>query len=44
VADENGPRYVARSIPSVDGKPGSPHYNPFGSLRMTSIKDIAEEN
>jgi hypothetical protein len=44
VADEHGPRYVAHSIPNDEYKAGSPHHNPFGSLRMTSFKDIAEGN
>jgi hypothetical protein len=44
VADEFGPRYVARAVASDDRYLGTPMYNPFGSLRMTSIKEIAEGN
>jgi hypothetical protein len=44
VADELGPRYVAQTIPGDEYKVGSPMHNPFGSLRMTSFKEIAAGN
>lgn len=44
VVDEHGPRYIAKSIPGTEYQVGSPVHNPFGSLRMTSFKDIAKGN
>lgn len=44
VADENGPRFqvVATSGDRFDA--GSPMHNPFGRLKLVSVKDIAEAN
>jgi len=44
VADEFGPQYVTQAIPSDQRHAGSPLHNPYGSLRLKSVKDIAEEN
>lgn len=44
IADLDGPRFQAFAI---DGEPrmqGSPMYNPFGRLKLVSVKDIAGTN
>jgi hypothetical protein len=45
LADETGPRFQALAASGSDRfGPGSPMYNPFGRLKLVSIKDIAESN
>jgi hypothetical protein len=44
LADEQRLRFRAATTPSDERTAGSPMYNPFGRLRLTSLKDIAEEN
>jgi hypothetical protein len=45
LADLEGPRYQAFFDPSVGaGPPGSPLHNPFGRLKLVSMKDVAEKN
>jgi hypothetical protein len=44
IADENGPRFQARTQDSPAERTGSPMYNPFGRLKLVSMRDIAEAN
>jgi hypothetical protein len=44
LADLNGPRFVARLQESPAEMAGSPMFNPFGRLRLMSMRDIAETN
>jgi hypothetical protein len=43
IADLNGPRFLAVSQESA-GPVGSPMHNPFGRLKLVSLRDIAETN
>src|SRR2546421_9847061 len=42
IADLKGPRFQAFTQPSAEGRMGSPMYNPFGRLKLVSMRDIAE--
>ena len=44
VADENGPRFQAFVEESPEELAGSPLHNPFGRLKLVSLRDIAETN
>jgi hypothetical protein len=44
LADEHGPRYQAVATSDDERSAGSPMHNPFGRLRLKSMKDIAEGN
>jgi hypothetical protein len=44
VADEAGPRYRAESASDDEFADSSPMHNPFGRLRLVSVRDIAERN
>ncbi len=44
IADLSGPRFQAFTQDSPDDLAGSPMHNPFGRLRLVSIRDIAEAN
>jgi len=44
LADEEGPRYQAVATTRNDVPAEHPMYNPFGYLKLVSIKDIAERN
>lgn len=44
ICDENGPRFQTASTIADERTVGSPMHNPFGRLRLTGIKDIAEGN
>jgi hypothetical protein len=44
LADLNGPRFQAFAQESAEGPVGSPIYNPFGRLKLVSMRDIAEAN
>jgi hypothetical protein len=44
LADLSGPRFKAVAQPSPPDRPGSPMHNPFGRLKLVSMKDIAETN
>ena len=44
LADLNGPRYQALVQDSPDDVAGSPMHNPFGRLKLVSVRDIAEAN
>lgn len=44
IADLDGPRFQAVAEPASDERPGSPIYNPFGRLKLVSMRDIAEKN
>lgn len=44
LADEAGPRFQAVAASSDRFDIGSPMYNPFGRLKLVSVKDIAERN
>jgi len=44
LCDEHGPRYQAAATSGHEFPPGSPLHNPFGRLRLTSFKDVAEGN
>jgi len=44
LADLNGPRFVARLQESPAERAGSVMFNPFGRLRLMSMRDIAETN
>lgn len=44
IADLDGPRFKTNFLDS-DGKlTGSPMHNPFGRLKLVSLRDIAEKN
>ena len=44
LADLNGPRFQAFTQDSAEGPVGSPIHNPFGRLKLVSMRDIAETN
>jgi hypothetical protein len=44
LADLTGPRFRASKLASPEDRPGSPVYNPFGRLKLVSMRDIAENN
>jgi len=44
LCDEHGPRFQAAAIDADERTAGTPMHNPFGRLRLTSLKDIAEGN
>jgi hypothetical protein len=44
LADLNGPRFQAFTQDSAEGLAGSPLRNPFGRLKLVSLRDIAETN
>jgi hypothetical protein len=44
LADLNGVRFQVRTQDSPEGMTGSPMYNPFGRLKLVSMRDIAETN
>jgi hypothetical protein len=44
LADEAGPRFQAEATSSDKFDADSPMYNPFGRLRLVSMKDIADRN
>jgi hypothetical protein len=44
LADENGPLFKAVAAESDEFGAESPLHNPFGRLRLVSMKEIAEGN
>jgi hypothetical protein len=44
LADLDGPRFQAFTHDSTDVPAGSPMHNPFGRLKLVSMRDIAEAN
>jgi hypothetical protein len=44
LADLNGPRFQAFVRASAEERVGSPMHNPFGRLKLVSMRDIAETN
>jgi hypothetical protein len=44
LADLNGPRFQVFTTDSAEMPPGSPLHNPFGRLKLVSVRDIAETN
>lgn len=44
LADLNGPRFQAFAEDRTEVPAGSPMHNPFGCLRLVSMRDIAETN
>jgi hypothetical protein len=44
IADLSGPRFQAFAQQSAAELRGSPMYNPFGRLKLVSLRDIAENN
>ena len=44
IADLDGPRFRAIKQQCEEKHPGSPMYNPFGRLKLVSMRDIAETN
>ena len=44
LADLNGPRFQVFTQDSAAGLVGSPMHNPFGRLKLVSMRDIAESN
>jgi hypothetical protein len=44
IADLDGPKFQAFFQESTDMPAGSPMHNPFGRLKLVSVKDIAETN
>ena len=44
IADLDGPKFQAFVHHSADMPEGSPMHNPFGRLKLVSVKDIAETN
>jgi hypothetical protein len=44
LADLNGPRFRAVTQDSPGDLVGSPLHNPFGRLKLVSMRDIAETN
>jgi hypothetical protein len=44
LADLDGPRFQAHKIDSPPQFAGSPMHNPFGRLKLVSLRDIAETN
>ena len=43
-ADLDGPRFQAFTQDSAEELAGSPMHNPFGRLKLVSMRDIAETN
>jgi hypothetical protein len=44
IADLSGPRFQAFTQDSEGSLVGSPMHNPFGRLKLVSMRDIAETN
>jgi hypothetical protein len=44
LADLSGPRFQAFTLESTEKLAGSPLHNPYGSLKLVSMRDIAENN
>jgi len=44
IADLEGPRFQVFTQNAADGRQDSPLHNPFGRLKLVSIRDIAESN
>jgi hypothetical protein len=44
IADEKGPRFRTSALPGDQKMAGGPVYNPFGRLKLVSLRDIAETN
>lgn len=44
LGDLDGPRFQAFTQESAEGRAGSPMHNPFGRLKLVSMRDIAETN
>ncbi|MCI0376892.1 MAG: hypothetical protein L0215_04755 [Gemmataceae bacterium] len=44
IADLGGPRFQAFTQKSTDMPAGSPLHNPFGRLKLVSLRDIAQSN
>lgn len=44
IADQHGPRFQVEAAAGDDFGAGSPMHNPFGRLRLVSMKEIAEGN
>src|ERR1700716_3334790 len=44
IADLEGPRFQAFTQDSAEGNVESPMHNPFGRLKLVSMRDIAETN
>jgi hypothetical protein len=44
LADLGGPRFQAFTQDGEAGLAGSPMHNPFGRLKLVSLRDIAEGN
>src|SRR5204863_2255888 len=44
IADLAGPRFQAFTQDSPEERAGSPMHNPFGRLKLVSMRDIAETN
>jgi len=44
IADLNGPRFQVFQQADAEDRAGSPMYNPFGRLKLVSMRDIAERN
>jgi hypothetical protein len=44
IADLGGPRFQVFTQPSTEKLAGSPMHNPFGRLKLMSLRDIAQNN
>lgn len=44
LADEAAPRFQAVAMEAVNFPAGSPMHNPYGRLKLVSMKDIADNN
>ena len=44
IADLDGPRFKCFTHSDEANRPGSPMFNPFGRLKLVSMRDIAETN
>jgi hypothetical protein len=44
IGDLDGPRFRTVAADDPESRPGSPMHNPFGRLRLVSMRDIAEAN
>lgn len=44
IADLSGPKFSVTRTDSPEETVGGPMHNPFGQLKLTSVKDIAESN
>jgi len=44
IADLSGPRFQVFTLDSSEELAGSPMHNPFGRLKLVSMRDIAESN